>query len=114
MICLSQVFIAVGVNRMCLYFAVFQNVFKAPQFCSRCGVAYKVVHELRGYMCVSFIPHTLYTPYLILIVVFFFTINLQLAAILLQVRLTYYVHPAAVDKSKIIKRTGAWGSTGIR
>ncbi|XP_053347849.1 pogo transposable element with ZNF domain isoform X2 [Clarias gariepinus] len=30
---------------------VFQNVFKAPQFCSRCGVAYKVVHELRGYMC---------------------------------------------------------------
>ncbi|XP_058234013.1 pogo transposable element with ZNF domain [Hemibagrus wyckioides] len=30
---------------------VFQNVFKAPQFCSRCKVAYKVVHELRGYMC---------------------------------------------------------------
>ncbi|XP_026785867.3 pogo transposable element with ZNF domain [Pangasianodon hypophthalmus] len=30
---------------------VFQNVFKAPQFCSRCSVAYKVVHELRGYMC---------------------------------------------------------------
>ncbi|XP_047664040.1 uncharacterized protein pogza [Tachysurus fulvidraco] len=30
---------------------VFQNVFKAPQSCSRCNVAYKVVHELRGYMC---------------------------------------------------------------
>ncbi|XP_047006607.1 pogo transposable element with ZNF domain [Ictalurus punctatus] len=30
---------------------VFQNVFKAPQFCSHCNVAYKVVHELRGYMC---------------------------------------------------------------
>ncbi|TSK31391.1 Pogo transposable element with ZNF domain [Bagarius yarrelli] len=30
---------------------VFQNVLKVPQFCSRCNVAYKVVRELRGYMC---------------------------------------------------------------
>lgn len=44
-----------SVNWLCSYFAVFQNVFKAPQFCSRCGVAYKVVRELRGYMCVSLI-----------------------------------------------------------
>ncbi|KAF5908617.1 pogo transposable element with ZNF domain [Clarias magur] len=61
---------------------VFQNVFKAPQSCSHCGVAYKVVQELRGYMCVSLIPHTLYTSYLILFV-FLPPINPQQVAVLL-------------------------------